>query len=346
MSSWFWDDCEGMSDIQKEQLAALLDGKDPDLMNEIRETAEKFDRDIRESRGESVESNATTKSYWFAPDDDSDRGLIYFSERKIPFLYEFEKPNNYMRNSRKKSFKNDVAAGTTPLPSGIIIEEKIDGLSNENNTAQPTKKTDGLSNENDTAQPTKKTDEITEEQNKKFTKIPWILMRANSLKRWCYWLVGAAANAGLTKFIETARAPYNPNDPVQLIVPLSWCVIVFWALANSYFDCQQYFEVDNIRKKMLKYKENMDDSLSFDDIGGYGINRGAIVRYLSKKNPEIFDRMITTPASVKDDKITENIMLGHVRACPTDAQRAFDTFGKSLSAKVHRRIQRYNARQR
>ncbi len=334
MSSWFWDDCEGMSDFQKEYVAALLDGKEPDLMNEIRETAEKFDRDIRKSRGESVESNATTKSYWFAPDDDSDRGLIYFSERKIPFLFEFdknfEKSNNYMRKSCKKSFKSDTSVGTTPLPSGIIIEEKIDGLSNENNTAQPTKKTD----------------EITEEQNKKFTKIPWILMRANSLKSWCYWLVGAAANAGLTKFIETARAPYNPNDPVQLIVPLSWCVIVFWALANSYFDCQQYFEVDNIRKKMLKYKENMDDSLSFDDIGGYGINRGAIVRYLSKKNPEIFDRMITTPASVKDDKITENIMLGHVRACPTDAQRALDTFGKSLSTKVSRRVQRYNNRQR
>jgi len=247
MSSWFWDDCEGMSDIQKEQLAALLDGKEPDLMNEIRETAEKFDRDIRESRGENV---------------------------------------------------------TKPI----------------NN-------------------------EITKEEN--FTKIPWFLMmRANFLKNWRYWLVGTAANVELTKFIETARAPYDPNDIVRLIVPLSWCVIVFWALANLYFDCQQYFEVDNIRKKMLKYKENMDDSLSFDDIGGYGINRGAIVRYLSKKNPEIFDRMITTPASVKDDKITENIILGHLRSCPGDAQRAFDTFGKSLSAKVSRRVQRYNNRQR
>ena len=90
MSSWFWDDCEGMSDIQKEQLAAFLDGKTPDLMNEIRETAEKFDRDIRKSRGESVES--------------------------------------------------DTSVGTTPLPSGTIIEGKIDCLSNENDTAQPTKK--------------------------------------------------------------------------------------------------------------------------------------------------------------------------------------------------------------
>ena len=84
-------------------------------------------------------------SYWFVPHETaSDYGLIYFSEPKIPFLFEFdknfEKSNNYMRKSCKKSFKSDTSVGTTPLPSGTIIEEKIDGLSNENNTAQPTKK--------------------------------------------------------------------------------------------------------------------------------------------------------------------------------------------------------------
>ena len=47
--SWFWDDCGGMSDFQQEYVAAFLDGKMPDLMNEIMETAEKFDNDVRKS---------------------------------------------------------------------------------------------------------------------------------------------------------------------------------------------------------------------------------------------------------------------------------------------------------
>ena len=49
MSSWFWDDCGGMSDFQQEYVAAFLDGKMPDLMNEIMETAEKFNNDVRKS---------------------------------------------------------------------------------------------------------------------------------------------------------------------------------------------------------------------------------------------------------------------------------------------------------
>ncbi|MBP5485611.1 MAG: hypothetical protein J6Y07_02795 [Alphaproteobacteria bacterium] len=49
MSSWFWDDCGGMSDFQQEYVAAFLDGKMPDLMNEIMETAEKFNNDVCKS---------------------------------------------------------------------------------------------------------------------------------------------------------------------------------------------------------------------------------------------------------------------------------------------------------
>lgn len=46
MSYWFWDDCGGMSDFQQEYVAAFLDGKMPDLMNEIMETADKFNNDV------------------------------------------------------------------------------------------------------------------------------------------------------------------------------------------------------------------------------------------------------------------------------------------------------------
>lgn len=241
MSSWFWDDCGSMSDFQKEYVTAFLDGKMPDLINEIRETAEKFDNDVRKSR-------------------------------------------------------------EAPTPT------------------------------------------ITEEQNKNHTKIPWFLMiRANSLNHWFYWMVGIAANKWLTKTIETVRVPYDPNDPVQLIVPLSWTIITLWFLGNFYLSIQKRFEADNIRKKMLDYQKDDDFYLNFD-FYHFGINRGAIIRYLSKNNPGIFYKLIRYPSSVKDNKVAENIILGHVRACPGDAQSALDTFGKSLSAKAHRRLQRYKGR--
>lgn len=49
MSSWFWGEESTMSDFQQEYVAAFLDGKMPDLMNEIMETAEKFNNDVRKS---------------------------------------------------------------------------------------------------------------------------------------------------------------------------------------------------------------------------------------------------------------------------------------------------------
>ena len=49
MSSWFWNEESTMSDFQQEYVVAFLDGKMPDLMNEIMETAEKFDNDVRKS---------------------------------------------------------------------------------------------------------------------------------------------------------------------------------------------------------------------------------------------------------------------------------------------------------
>ena len=54
----YWDDedSQGMSDFQKEYIAAFLGGKMPDLMNEIRETAQKFDNDVRKSRHELMQT--------------------------------------------------------------------------------------------------------------------------------------------------------------------------------------------------------------------------------------------------------------------------------------------------
>ncbi len=49
MSSWFWDEESTMSDFQQEYVAAFLDGKMPDLMNEIMETADKFNNDVCKS---------------------------------------------------------------------------------------------------------------------------------------------------------------------------------------------------------------------------------------------------------------------------------------------------------
>ena len=46
MSSWFWNEESTMSDFQQEYVAAFLDGKMPDLMNEIMETADKFNNDV------------------------------------------------------------------------------------------------------------------------------------------------------------------------------------------------------------------------------------------------------------------------------------------------------------
>ena len=266
----YWDDedSQGMSDIQKEYIAALLDGIMPDLMNEIWETAQKFDNDIRKSSG-----------------------------LKSRYPQECEK-------------KRDPVVADEKKRDPVVADDK--------------------------------NDEITKEQNKNFTKIPRVLMiRANSLNHWFYWLIGIAANVWLTKTIETVRVPYDPNDPVRLIVPLSWAIITFWGSANLGISCEKTLEADKIRKKMLRYQKGTDDYLDFD-FGHFGINRGVIIRYLSKKNPAIFNKLMTNRRSVKDDKVAENIILGHLRNCPGDAQRVLDVFGKSLSNKVLRRVQRYN----
>ena len=164
---------------------------------------------------------------------------------------------------------------------------------------------------------------VAREQKLKNALPPFLMVRAGVYNHiwWCALLAlgGIAATQ-----IPTA----TPTEDVIKFLLIGLCFgISIGAFAPIAEDKERKVKpcIKQIKEALHAYADGKTAKLAIVD-NEYKRMTAALIRYLAKNNPNIFANMIKNPASVDDMKIAEQIIRGHIKSHPEDAQVALDRF--------------------
>ena len=165
---------------------------------------------------------------------------------------------------------------------------------------------------------------------------PFLMIRAGALRP----LIPAIIGAGLTAAL-LADENYKNLSGGKFLLYIGFLMLIIGS-------CWGKEAVEYKISEMKKTANNIDDIvriyirdgiLKIDSNDKFNL---LVIRHIAKHNPGIFDKLIQDPYSITDGKIAENILLGHLKSHPVDAQKILDVFNiETMPNKLRRRATIY-----
>jgi len=161
------------------------------------------------------------------------------------------------------------------------------------------------------------------EEKRRNSLPPFLMVRAGLLRAWYPWLLLQSA------LIYELAKPEMQNQNTMKVTMVLLAVSVTVGLRH----CPKTFntmlsEVNLIKTRFAEY---MDDNRqprplsTTADIKHKKLSR-ILTQHISKNNHEIFKKMMEKPESVADIETATNIILGHLKAKPQDAEKVWQAF--------------------
>ena len=173
---------------------------------------------------------------------------------------------------------------------------------------------------------------------------PFLMVRSGLLNQWAWALIPAAIFVGLGINQDKLKYPELVSGSLAFLV----CLTCGWAV-YSHPMIKTWLKEDiwEIRTATSRYLIEPDYQLNLTDkINNQKLAR-ILIQHISRYNPGLFDKMIANPESVIDMNAAQNIILGHLKAHPDDAQKILDTFNiETMPQKVQRKATLYANRLR
>lgn len=173
-------------------------------------------------------------------------------------------------------------------------------------------------------------------ETNKYKLPPFLMIRAGVLRP----IIPAIIGAGLTGLMLT-NENYKMGKCGEFL--LSASILVFATCA-----CWGKYAVEHKKNQMKERANNINDAAKiYIRDGVLKINSDdkfnlLVLQNIAKHNPGIFDKFMQNPNSITDKKIAENILFGHLKSHPVDAQKILDVFNiETMPNKLRRRATIY-----
>lgn len=150
-------------------------------------------------------------------------------------------------------------------------------------------------------------------------------------------------NARAAKVIarDRARQEKRKNGLPLVLIVSGWLLKM---LSESEYALFQS-DVETIKDSFALYCGENDNALNIMGIIYSHRVAKIMIEYVVKYNPGIFDKMIKNPETVTDPETQSNIIAGHLKEHPSDAQKVIENFKRGdIDPRVYNRAARYAKR--
>ena len=161
------------------------------------------------------------------------------------------------------------------------------------------------------------------EEKRRNSLPPFLMIRAGLLRAWYPWLL--LQSALIYELENPEMQNQNTMNVVMVLLAASVTVGLRYCPKTSN---TMLSEVNKIQSSLNAY---MNDNFwshklsTTADIKHKKLSR-ILTQHISKNNHEIFDKMMKNPESVADIETATNIILGHLKAKPQDAEKVWQAF--------------------
>ena len=170
---------------------------------------------------------------------------------------------------------------------------------------------------------------------------PFLMVRSGLLNQWVWPLISciplALCGINQEKLSEPARAVFSGISAFFVCMAFGWSIYIT-PRVNKWMK-GDIFQIRNATSRYLKesdYQLDLTDQINCEKL------ERILIQYISKYNPGLFDKMMQNPESVTDINVAQNIILGHLKKHPFDAQKILDTFDiETMPKQVQRKVNRY-----
>lgn len=170
---------------------------------------------------------------------------------------------------------------------------------------------------------------------------PFLMVRSGLLNQWVWPLISciplALCGINQEKLSEPARAVCSGISAFFVCMAFGWSIYIT-PRVNKWMK-GDIFQIRNATSRYLKesdYQLDLTDQINCEKL------ERILIQYISKYNPGLFDKMMQNPESVTDINVAQNIILGHLKKHPFDAQKILDTFDiETMPKQVQRKVNRY-----
>ena len=173
------------------------------------------------------------------------------------------------------------------------------------------------------------------EQKRRNSLPPFLMIRSGLLNQWV-WLVILG--------IPLIPCGLNEEKFKYPIIVLSFLCYLAFMWACFYTDkTKPLMEIDIcvIRNAISKYMLVSDYQLDLTDKISCERLAKILIQHISKYDSGLFNKMMANPESVVNMNVASNIILGHLKAHPDDAQKVLDTFDiETMPKKLYQQLKR------
>lgn len=140
---------------------------------------------------------------------------------------------------------------------------------------------------------------------------------------------------------ERARIEKRKNGLPPFLIVSGWLLKM---LSESEYALFQS-DVETIKDSFALYCGENDNALNITGIIYSHRVAKIMIGHVVKYNPGIFDKMIKNPETVTDPETQSNIIAGHLKEHPSDAQKVIEKFKRcDIDRRVYDRAARYAKR--
>ena len=184
------------------------------------------------------------------------------------------------------------------------------------------------------------------EEKRRNSLPPFLMVRSGLLNQWVWPLISciplALCGINQEKLSEPARAICSGISAFFVCMAFGWSIYTTPMVKKWMKD-----DIWEIRMATSRYLKESDYQLDLTDQINCEKLEKILIQYISKYNPGLFDKMMMNPESVTDINVAKNIILGHLKKHPADAQKILDTFDiETMPQKVQRKATLYANRLR